>query len=153
MRISDSVLFDSNILIYTHNKASFFHRQAFDLVKAVMGGSIKGVLAQQNLLEFYSTITDSRRVEKPLSAKEALSLVEQYLSSPFRIIFPSTETIQATLALGYKQNFKNGKIFDVYLIATMLSNNISSIITVNAKDFKDFPGIKVFDIRSFDTIS
>ncbi len=148
MLISEAVLLDSNVLIYAHNKASPLHLHAQSLIKQAIKGNIEAVLAQQNLLEFFSIITDPRRIDKPIPTKEAVSLVKEYLNSPFRIIDPLKETIEILLDKVANLNIKDGRIFDVYLVATMLSNKIDSIITANINDFVGFSGIKVIDLTA-----
>lgn len=150
MSIYENVVFDSNILVYGHNSDSTFHNQAVSLIKDVLAGNLEGVLTHQNLLEFYSIITDSRRVTNPLLPSLALDLVKQYLNSPFRIIVPNENTVDVIFSLSSKLNIKDGQIFDVYLAATMLSHKISTILTTNIKDFEKVPGIKVIDLNDYD---
>lgn len=147
MRISNPVLLDTNVLVYAHNQASPLHSKALTLVKTVVEGSIRGVLAHQNLLEFYSIVTDKKRIPKPLSCKQAYELIEEYLNSSFKIIYPNSQTILEGLSLGQNLQFKNGKIFDAYLVATLFSNNIKSIITANVKDFNHFSGLEVISLE------
>lgn len=147
-KMSDPILFDTNILVYAHNKSSSFHKHSLGLVNKVKEGEIKGALAQQNLVELYSIVTDKRRVDKPISPKLALELAHSYLNSPFEIIFPTEETSDILLSLCKNISVKNGAIFDVYLAATMIANNIKTIVTLNSKDFKSFPNIKVLDLAT-----
>lgn len=149
MRTSEPLLFDSNVLVYVHNEDSPFHTQAIKLVTKVIRGEIFGSLTYQNLLEFYSIITDKRRLTNPITPKLASELVNQYLSSPFEIIYPNLNTNKIMVELLMKNQFKNGQVFDCFLIATMLTSNISHIVTANVKDFKKFYGISVLDLKTF----
>lgn len=144
----EPILFDTNVLVYAHNFDSTFHHYALSIVKDVVEGRLKGVLAEQNLLEFYSIITDHKRVPNPLSPKEARELIKDYLHSPFEIILPNQETGEILLSLCQENNIKNGEIFDVYLAATCISNNVKTILTANVKDFKNLAVIKVIDLNS-----
>ncbi len=146
MTISDPLLFDTNVLVYAHNQDSPFHKKCLALVTAVTEGRFKGILTQQNLLEFYSIITDKRRITKPLAPLEAQGLLEEYLKSFFRIIIPKHMTIQIFSMLSRKNKIKNGQIFDTYLVATMLSHKIKNIVTINTKDFKLYNEIKTWDV-------
>lgn len=147
MTISDALLFDTNILVYAHNQDSPFHNKSLSLVNRVITGEIKGILTQQNLLEFYSIITDQRRITKPLSVVKAQELVEDYLKLPFDVIAPGKETIKILSLLCQKNKIKNGQVFDAYIVATMLSHQIKNIVTANIKDFLVFTEIKVWDIE------
>lgn len=148
MKISEPLLFDSNVLIYAHNEDAPFHSKAIKLVTEVIKGEIFGVLSSQNLLEFYSVITDIKRLSNPITPNLATELINQYLSSPFEIIYPNLNTNKIMLGLLKTNKFKNGQIFDVYLVATMLSCNIRQILTANAQDFKKFDGVSVKDLRA-----
>lgn len=149
MIISDPLLLDTNVLVYAHNQDSPLHKKSLSLIKGVIAGQFRGVLAQQNLLEFYSIITDKRRIAKPLSPLKAQEIFEDYLKLPFEIIFPSRETIGKLSMLCGKNKIKDGQVFDAYLVATMLSHQIKHIVTANTKDFKMFSEIKVWGIDDF----
>jgi len=144
----EPILLDTNILVYAHNSSSIFHSQSLDTVKDVIEGRLRGLLTHQNLLEFYSIITDRKRVANPLSPEEAQELVNNYLHSPFEIIFPGQETGEILLSLCQENSIKNGEIFDVYLAATCLSNNIRTILTANVKDFQNLAGINIIDLNA-----
>ena len=72
------ILIDTNILIFAHNADSPHHKQAQQLMRDAMESKFESCISQQNLLEFFSIITNPKRVEKPFSSKEALSLLENY---------------------------------------------------------------------------
>lgn len=146
MKTFEPTLFDSNVLVYAHNQDSPFHQECASLIKSVENNKIKGVLAQQNLLEFYSIVTDNRRTTKPLPPQIAQEIVYEYLNSSFKIIVPTKETFSITSDLNNKLKVINGKIFDIYLVATMLSNSIRTIVTANIKDFAIFPALKVLGL-------
>lgn len=146
MTISDPVLFDTNILVYAHNQDSPFHKKCLALITAVIEGRFRGILAQQNLLEFYSIVTDKKRVTKPLTPFKALELLDNYLRLPFTIILPTDMTIQIFSLLSQKNKIKNGQAFDTYLVATMLSHKIKNILTVNVKDFEFYNEVKTYGI-------
>ena len=78
----------------------------------------------------------------PLSAQEANRVIRDYLDSPFQIIYPQKEDINTALYFAQERKIKGRKIFDLYLIATMLSNGVDTIYTANDKDFKIFKEIK-----------
>lgn len=141
----DSVLFDSNILVYAHNLDSPFYKKAKELHEQVVYKNLKGVVANQNLLEFYSTITNSKLVSNPQTAQKAHRSCLAYLKAGFKIIYPKQDDLQNALYLAEKANISGRKIFDLYLVATMLSNGIDTIYTANDKDFKDFPQIKAIN--------
>lgn len=137
------VLFDTNILVYVHNHASPYHRTAYSLEAEVLKRSLSAAISIQNLLEFYSTATNPKLLTMPLTAQQAKQVIHDYLNSAFQLIYPREDDLYTTLELASKRDVKGRKVFDVHLVATMLSNGISTIYTGNDKDFKMFKEIKV----------
>ncbi|MEX0616385.1 MAG: hypothetical protein WD231_01065 [Candidatus Woykebacteria bacterium] len=123
----ETVLFDSNILIFAHNIDSPFYQEANRLQEQVNNGLLKGVIANQNLLEFYSEITNPNIIKTPLSPERTLDEIKKYLDSPFEVVFPSGEELGAVDLLIRDKNLMGRKVFDVYLLATMLANGVYTI--------------------------
>ena len=139
----DVVLFDTNILVYARDLESPNFQKAKELQHAVNEGVLNAVITPQNLLEFYSVITNQAKSKKADSPKEAIVEIKKYLISPFEVIVPLGNELEIVLRLIKDRNFRGRKIFDVYLVATMLSNGIKTIYTANERDFEMFGEIKV----------
>ena len=139
------VLFDTNILVYAHNVSSSFHKQARQLHEEVIFGKLGAVVAPQNLLEFYSNITNPNRIERAVSQSKALEEVKNYLASGFKLIFPRGDEMDITLSIIRDRSVLDRQIFDAYLVATMLSNGVNTVYTHNEKDFTIFKEIKVIN--------
>jgi len=92
-------LIDTNILVYAYNTDSFFHDKAFEVLQNALDGSLNCAIADKNLYEFYAIITDQRRVEKPVSIKEAYNTINLILDSKIRLLFPTSSTILSSLKL------------------------------------------------------
>ena len=80
-----------------------------------------------------------------MEPRKAVKEVEKYLKSLFYIIYPQEETPFVALSMIKKMDLKGADIFDAYLVATMISNNVSVIYTDNKKDFTKYVGIKVLN--------
>ncbi len=136
------ILFDTNILVYAHNTDSPFNQKALELYNTTENICT----TQQNLLEFYSVITNDKKVEKPVTDMEAQSLLKFYSDSQkFNIISPNINTIKILNELATQYRFKGVEIFDIYIVATMISNDISIIYTADTKIFKKFQSITVLN--------
>ena len=122
MKTSDTVvLFDTNILIHAQNTDSPHHKKAIELHKEVFEGKIKAVLSAQNLLEFYSEVTNPKRLVKPLTSSFAISEIKKYLKKAnFRIIKTKGNELELLLNLVKDQNVRGVGVFDVYLMEKML---------------------------------
>lgn len=139
---NDVVLFDTNILVYARDLESPYHQKAKELQDAVNIGVLNAAITPQNLLEFYSVITNQTKSKKADSPKEAIVEIKKYLLSPFEMIVPLGNELELVLQLIKDKNLRSRKIFDVYLVATMLSNGIKTIYTANERDFEIFNKIK-----------
>lgn len=134
------MLIDSNILVYAINTYSPKHKKAQIFLQENVGNL---VVAQQNILETLRVLTHPK-FPKPMKIKEALIAVEKILEAA-RIIHPESETYYILLELIKKYNLGGDKIFDGYLVATALSNNVKVLATDNTKDFQGLTEIKMIN--------
>lgn len=138
----ENKLIDTNILVYAYDVSEKEkHHKCMSLVKQIWkeGGA---VVTLQNLMEFFVVVTT--KVEKPLSLEHARTIIEDILSSQkWTVIDRDAATfIRATeIVSAYRKHF-----WDALIAACMLENDIEEIITENSKDFKNIPGIAVFDL-------
>ena len=138
------ILIDTNILVFAHNKKSPHYLKANQLLKDAVMLKFNGCVTHQNLLEFFSVITNPKRVEKPLEITKSISLVETYLNSTkITKIYPTKNTLSRTIQLSKKLELSKAEIFDCYIASTMLENNVLDIYTEDVTHFEKYPGIKV----------
>ncbi len=138
-----SWLIDTNVLIYSFDQENQFHLPSFNFLSfSISDESSKIYLAQQNLLEFMSVVTNPKRVENPLSIEDAFQKLIIYQTS-FPIICPLPETISTFSQLLKRYPTFRERIFDLYLVATALDNGIQQICTWNKKDFLKISAITV----------
>lgn len=137
------VLLDTNILVHAADSDSSLFRKAKKIRDKAARGKLNVCISLQNLLEFYSVITSSKRVEKPLTSKQAKEEVEKYLScSNIKKIKIEQSTVGLTMDLADKYCIKKQNIYDTQLVATMLENSVTKIITRNVDDFSVFKEIE-----------
>lgn len=134
------ILIDSNILVYSINRSSPKHVKAQDFLSK---NAPKLVVAHQNILESLRVLTHAK-FPNPMKIKEAIDVVFD-LTKAFDVTNPNIQTIYVAQRLIEKYSFKGDKIFDAYLTATALSNDIKIIATDNIKDFKIFEEIEVIN--------
>lgn len=149
MTTSSPILFDTNVLIYNQDKQSEFYIEASLFHEKVSAGKLHAVLSIQNCTEFISVITSIKHVAKPHSIEKARGEMEKYYSSEdFRLIYPTDRTFQFFSKLLKKYGSKKTKhIFDIFLTATMLANNVKTILTANYNDFEMFDEIEVLRLK------
>ena len=134
------ILVDSNILIYAINagsKKSEIAQHFLTKNQAVL------CIAQQNICEVLRVLTHLHTPNhiSTMRAIEAISLISDQLT----VISPLPVTEYITKELIIQNNISGNKIFDAYLVATALSNGVTTIATENEKDFKIFDELKIMN--------
>jgi len=135
---------DTNVLAYAVNADVPQQAASRALLAAARDSSTTLYITVQILCEFYSVITNPRRVAAPSSPAEALRIVSALLASPgIRILPILGRTVPALMELLRDHPVKGAEIFDLQIVAVMKANNIRRIYTFNAADFEVFPELTV----------
>lgn len=138
-------LIDSNILIYALNRGSPYYKQSTSIIDKITQEEITAYITPQNLFETYAVITSSRFGTKPLSAKDAYSIIDsRYNNSLFNLAYPKSDTWSKVFDIAEKFNIIAQDIHDVHLIATMLDNGINNIVTFDKTQFAKFNLLNAF---------
>jgi predicted nucleic acid-binding protein len=141
---SELALADTNILVASLYKDHEHHLPARRLVQAAVDGQLRLCLTSQVLAEFYAVTTNPKKVSNPLTPEEARGEVAKYAwSSQFVKLPVSGDVVARWVALAARRPITRGKIFDLQLVATMLSNGVTRIYTFNRRDFEVFDEIVV----------
>jgi predicted nucleic acid-binding protein len=132
-------LLDTNILIAFFDASSSHHELAKALFSSLESGTFNGAIAAQNILELSSVLIGGYKATRASVAFHIQSLVS---IKNISVIYPNTATIILYITL-LKQE-KGIHTTDLFLAATMLSHNISSIIT-NDRDFEKISTITIYN--------
>jgi predicted nucleic acid-binding protein len=137
------IFFDTNVLIYAHDRASTFHTESASLLKLVFSRKIKGIIAEQNIIELYRVLTNSVAMKgKPLTPLQATDLITKtYRSGIFDVVYPDSSTIDKVMQLAVSGNVVSAKIFDTRLAALILGTDVNYFATYNVKHFKEIEGL------------
>jgi predicted nucleic acid-binding protein len=126
------ILIDTNILLYADNKDSNWSSACNTIIEGSLKNNyIKLFIPQKVLLEYYRVSTSK---VKNLPVETVIDNIYFYIEN-FEILYDNIETTEATLELALETNAKSGKIFDLNILASALSNKIDILYTVNIKDF------------------
>lgn len=140
-------LLDSNILVYNHQAHSPYHKPCRDLITKALRGELFVSITPQVLTEFYAIITDPRRVTNPVSAEKAREEVEKYIKAKNILqIFSTEHTLVQLIELLKKYPVTQQEIFDLYLVATMLTSGVNRIYTYNEADFAKLEEIQILSL-------
>lgn len=120
---------DTNILVYAFDTAYPAKRDVCKtLILSVFEGKRVACVTNQILAEFAFAIT--KKIERPMSRKDAAAIVGAILSSANWKVFDYTGfSLQRCL------EFPSHEFWDALIIQTLKEHNIQQIVTENTKDF------------------
>jgi len=128
---------DANVLVYALDISAPQHAASRALLEAARARETTLYITLQILCEFYSVVTNARRVSKPRSAAEARSTIAglrdflEVLSVPANILDVWLELLRLHPVTG-------PDVFDLQIVATMQANGVRRIYTFNVDDFRGF---------------
>jgi predicted nucleic acid-binding protein len=135
---------DANVLAYASNADDPKYAPSRALLEEARDPSSTLYITPQIICEFYSVITNPRRVAVPSSPAVALQVILSLLALPGISILPITARAVTALAELLRRHPVTGpEVFDLQIVATMKVNNIQRIYTFNAADFEVFPELIV----------
>lgn len=133
---------DANVLVYAMDADALQHMPSRNLLEAARVSSTTLYVTSQILCEFYSIVTNGRRVRKPRTAEEALNAIAGLLAFLHVLPIPA-RAVEGWLDLLRRHPVTGGEVFDLQIIAAMQANGIHRIYTFNSDDFKVFPELAV----------
>ena len=133
---------DANVLVYAMDADAPQHAASRALLDAGRDASTTLYVTSQVLCEFYSIVTNARRVPNPRSPADAIGAISDLLAFLHVLPIP-VSAVEGWLDLLWRRPVTGGDVFDLQLVATMLANDVSRIYTFNAKDFEPFPELTV----------
>jgi len=137
-------LLDANILVYAVEAGTPQHAKSRALIEAARDPANALYLTSQVLCEFYSVVTNPRRVAAPRSPAEAIGAISALLALPGIHVLPTpARAVAGWMALLQRHPVTGGDVFDLQLVATMLANDVQRIYTINTGDFSVFPELTV----------
>jgi predicted nucleic acid-binding protein len=133
---------DANVLVYALDADAPQHAAARALIDAARDAPTTLFVTSQILCEFYSIVTNARRVLKPPSPSDALSAISGLLAF-FHVLPVPVHTVAGWLDLLRRHPVTGGDVFDLQIVATMQANGVQRIYTFNTADFEVFTELSV----------
>ncbi len=122
-------------------RSTRLHARCLD---AARDPSVKLYVTSQILCEFYSIITNPRRVAVAASPTEALRVISAMLALPGLQVLPiPAGAVAGWMELLRRRPVTGGDVFDLQIVATMRANGVQRIYTFNTDDFDVFPELAV----------
>jgi predicted nucleic acid-binding protein len=138
----DPGIIDANLLVYAFDSNAPQHLDSRTLLDAGRTGTTTLYVTSQVLCEFYSIVTNPRRVLKPRPVADAIAAITGLLSFLHVLPIPA-RAVEGWLDLLRRRAVKGGEVFDLQLAATMLANGVNRIYTYNTDDFEAFKELVV----------
>jgi len=135
-------IIDANVLVYAMDADAPQHVASRALLQAARDPSTTLYVTSQVLCEFYSIVTNPRRVPKPRAPADAIYAIAGLLAFLHLLPIP-VRAVEGWLDLLRQRPVTGGDVFDLQLVATMQANGIQRIYTFNIEDFEVFPELTV----------
>jgi len=135
-------IIDANVLVYALDADAPQHAASRALLDAAGDSSTTLYVTSQILCEFYSIVTNARRVPKPRSPADALQAIVGLLAF-LHVLQTPARAVEGWLDLLHRHPVTGGAVFDLQIVATMQANGIDRIYTFNTGDFEVFSELAV----------
>ena len=130
---------DTNILLYAYNEASPWHDAAYAWMSSIQQNEDVAI-SEFILAEFYGLLRNPSVLKHPLTAEEAVEVIQTYRNHPrWRLIGFPTESRQLHDALWQKataKTFAFRRLYDTRSALSMIAQGVTEFATVNVKDFE-----------------
>jgi predicted nucleic acid-binding protein len=138
---------DANVLVYAMDADAPQHAASRALLDAARDLSTTLYVTSQILCEFYSIVTNARRVPNPRSPGDAPRAISGLLAFLQVLPIPGPRSGRvdglASPPPRHCRPVTGGNVFDLQIAAAMQADGIQRIYTFNADDFEVFPEIAV----------
>lgn len=145
-------LLDTNIVMRLCNSSDLQHKLAINAVSRLLMQSDECFLATQVIIEFWVVATRPTQVNGlGWSVQQTRSMIDQLLAR-FPVLAESRQIFTNWLNLVTTNRVMGKRTHDVRLVAAMLANEITHLLTFNPSDFAGISTIThPQDLNPFDT--
>ena len=139
---------DTNVLIYALDADAAQHAAARALLDAARAdASATLYVTTRSVCEFYSVVTNPRRVPRPRTAAEAVDAVSGLLAY-LRVLPVPARTVDGWLELLRRHPVTGGDVFDLQIAATMQANGIRRSIRSTPPTSRSFRNSRSWSPRT-----
>jgi toxin-antitoxin system PIN domain toxin len=135
---------DINVLVYAIDKKSPFHASCEKWLVDALNGTDPVSFPWHSLLGFVRIATNPRAMKSPMTVKDALDYIDEWLGQPQSRIVEPLETHASTLRRLLDTAGVGGNLVsDAHLAAIAIDHGVE-IVSCDA-DFARFPGLKWYN--------
>jgi toxin-antitoxin system PIN domain toxin len=130
---------DTNILLHAFNEDSPSHQAAYAWITSIQRDEDVAI-SEFILAEFYGLLRNPSVLKHPLTAEEAVEVIQTYRNHPrWRLIGFPTESRPLHDALWKKataKTFAFRRLYDTRSALSIIAQGVTEFATVNVKDFE-----------------
>ena len=144
---SEGIFIDTNVLIYStfQDFEPEKHIQSLETLNQLLQSGTPLFVSSQILREYFAISTNGSIFKKPLSRKQAVGKIQEFLKR-FTLLLEKETTFQTLMDLIEKYAVLCQKIHDLNIAATMIDHGISHLLTYNKKDFKRIKAVSLCEL-------
>jgi predicted nucleic acid-binding protein len=131
---------DTNVLVYANQSESAYHAAATTLLRQTEAAGGPIWISGQVLREYLAAVTRSQGSIAALPMSVALERV-RFFAQRFWVVEDGPEVRARLLQLLAAHNVAGKQVHDANIVATMLANGITRLLTFNVADFRRFAGL------------
>lgn len=139
--MQDKVFLDTNFLVHLANEDSPFNLEFIKLLGELKEG-YELWISRQVLREYAVIMSRSGFIEKPVDSGSLVSDLMKW-ESIFSVADETEEVTINLLKLISTYTICGKRIHDANIVATMITNSITNLLTLNREDFKNFKEINL----------
>ena len=133
------VFIDTNALVYADQPHAAFHTIALIAFEAAGDEQWISLQVIREYLSVVTRVNPSAPERIPLSPRIAAVAAARFLDT-FRIVPDGLDVATRLLDLIADHAVAGRRVHDLNIVATMLTHNITRLVTFNARDFRAFGG-------------
>ena len=138
----DRRLVDTNVLVYALYPSAPHHPASRALIESAKDPAAGLCVFPQILAEFFSIVTNPKRVTPAKTAAEALHAIEQFLALPgLTLLSVPADIVTRWIDLVRVRPVTGAEVFDVQAVAAMMAHGLAGVYTYNVADFSGFAGL------------
>jgi predicted nucleic acid-binding protein len=128
---------DTNIVLRAFNKPLPFHEEANQLLDAQTIAGVELWISRQILREYLIQVTHPRNFPTPIALEIGSEQLTNIMNS-FQIADETAAVTAQLIALLRAYPTGGKQIHDANIVATMLTNGVDTLLTMNVADFRRF---------------
>lgn len=138
--VADSVFIDTNVLVYASRPAAPEFGTAVSAVDRLRGQQRPLCISAQVLREYLAVVTRPQATTAGTPMPRAMANANAFRRR-FLLLQETSDTMDRLFDLLANHPTAGRQVHDANLVATMLSNGITTLLTFNTRDFRRFEDV------------